>query len=298
MNEMEKMTPIPSSSMELNQVTQPEDNPLTLQRVCTLADLIEKDAMAQIVAVPQNMRALGELITPVMGLCRICNRCGGKIYAGVRVDTGGNRSVVFRQEYQDGGFSPEFVIAQEELLTVAFYKNSGIAELEKDAKKAIKIIFKEYFSRTDNTEILNLLEVVGALAEALKELPIIEQEAEMSTVELYAIVVEMLKDRGILELLREENRGYLILGDNEVCALAIELQMPKNEALKLLKAKSLLYLTASCRGYKCKVQIGRKPDGTIEYDWAYCVYDLEMLQKFKRGERAETNIRVVNNTDF
>lgn len=285
-------------SMELNQVTQPEDSPLTLQKVETLADLIAKDAAAQTAAVPQDISSLNELMTPVMGLYQICNRCGGKIYAGIRVNTEGNRSVAFRQEYQDGGFSPEFVIAQEDLLTVAFYKNSGIAELEKDAKKAIKNMFKEYFRKLNNAEILNILEVVGALAEALKELPIIEQEAEMSTVELYAIVVKVLKEHEILDFLRKEQRGYLVLGEHEIYAVSMELQMSKTETLKLLKAKSLLYLTGSCAGYQCKVPYGRKPDGTIEYDWAYCIYDLELLKQIKNGKRPEPNIPDVDPTNF
>lgn len=234
---------------------------------------------------PNDLKELGKsgLLSPVGGLGQIHNRCDDRIHAGIYVDEKQNRYIHFRQQYSDGTFSPEFVIPQEALFIVATYNRTGNPMMKQEAQKAIRSITKEYLRKLSSTELLNIPEVMDALFDAFRQIPVVSREHELTRLELYAEVTEVLKNLGVgcsrYEIFREEKRGYLALDDSTIADISREMQLPRKQLLEQLKKNQLLYLTGSCRGYQSKIPYGRKPDGTVKYEWAYCLYDLEYLNK-------------------
>lgn len=208
---------------------------------------------------PEGIKSLAQsgLISPVSGLYRIVNRCNDCIFAGIHVDEKGNRSIHFRQQYTDRTYSPEFIIPQDSLFMVVHYRRTGNPALEQDAKKAMKAITREYLRKLSSNELLDIPEVLDALSEVLKNLPIVSREHELTAVGLYAEVIEILRNMGgavpLLDTLRNEKRGYLVLDDSMVGVIAQELQMPRKQLLMQLKRYNLLYLTGSCQGYQSKI---------------------------------------------
>lgn len=242
---------------------------------------------------PDDLKELGKsgLLSPVSGLGQILNRCGDCLYAGIHVDEKGDRYIHFRQQYSDGTFSSEFIVPQDSLFIVVTYNRTGNPMLRQEAQRAIKGISKEYLRKLSNTELLDISAVMDALFDAFTKIPVVSRQHELTRLELYAEVVNILKqDITLFNVLREEKRGYLALDDSTISDIAREMQLPRKQLLEQLKKHQLLYLTGSCRGYQSKVPYGRKPDGTVKYEWAYCLYDLEYLNRNANGGCPPTEI--------
>lgn len=237
---------------------------------------------------PEEVKFLGKsgLLSQVSGMGQILNRCGNQLFAAIHVDGKGDRYIHFRQQYSDSTYSPEFIVSQDLLLIVAQFEQTGNPMLEQEAKKALKIITKDYLRKLNGSEFLNIPEVMSTLFEALQHIPVVSYEHEMTSMELYAEVIGVLKNMGgaVFNSLRNERRGYLALDDCTINGVAREMQLPRKQLLEQLKKHQLLYLTGSCKGYQCKIPCGKNPDGTIRYDWAYCLYDLEYINEQSGGK--------------
>lgn len=58
------------------------------------------------------------LFAPTLGMAHITNRLGDKLFANISIDKKGNRTIVFRQRYDDGSYSAEFSIKQDDLIII------------------------------------------------------------------------------------------------------------------------------------------------------------------------------------
>lgn len=223
----------------------------------------------------QAMVAEG-LFAPTLGMAHITNRLDDKLYANILIDKKGNRTVVFRQKYDDGSYSSEFSIKQDDLIIVV--KCAGDINLGKDAKASQKRIMREYFRRCDRLQVLNLMEVMTVLLEVLDQLPqVLDYDEEISKQELYELVLNAIKQYPYI--LRR--KGYFILFDDVIGSVARELGMGTKQLLSRLKKEGFLYLTKSCKGYQAKVPMSKNKDGSLNHDWAYCLYDLEYFARLK-----------------
>lgn len=232
--------------------------------------------------IPEEIQAMAEqgYFSPVYGTAHIVNRLNGKLYAYVHVDQKGSRTVVFRQQYDDGSYSAEFTIKQEDLLMVVGSVNDPL--LEKEAKTSRNRIVRGYMSRCSGRETLNMLEVMRVLVEALSKLPIVSDcNTELSKQDLYEKVLDAIK--GDLHLARR--KGYFSFGDGAVEKAAQSLGMSTTQLLARLKRERLLYLTESCKGYQAKVPIGRSENGKPIYGWQYCLLDFEYFVRLNNPEK-------------
>ena len=249
--------------------------------VQNMAALIPTDNQC-VAETPKEIQAMVAegLFAPIHGMAHITNRLGDKLFARVLIDKKGNRTIAFRQQYDDGSYSAEFTIKQDDLIIVVMCADND--NLCKDAKATQKRIIREYFRRCDRLPELNLTEVMTVLLEVLNQLPqVLDYDEEMSKQELYERVLSAVKQSSYIE----RRKGYFILFETVLEEVAKELGMRRKQLLSWLKREGLLYLTESCKGYQAKVPMGKNKDGSLNYDWAYCLYDLEYFARLKNPEK-------------
>lgn len=259
-----------------------ETEPVKLE-VQNMAELIPTDSQC-VEEIPEAIRAMAEqgYFSPTYGTAHIVNRLDGKLHAYILVDKKGSRTVMLRQQYDDGGYSAEFPIKQDDLLMVVGNANTKDSFLAKEAMTSHKRILRAYLSKCEGRETLNMTEVMRVLVEALSKLPIVsDYDAELSKQELYTRMLEVIKHG----LYTERRKGYFVLTDGEISEAAQELGMSNKQLLARLKREGLLYLTESCKGYQAKVPICKDKDGAISYGWQYCLYDLEYFARLKNPEK-------------
>lgn len=259
-----------------------ETEPVKVE-VQNMAELIPTDSQC-VEEIPEEIRAIADqgYFSPVYGSAHIVNRLNGRLYAYIEVDKKGSRTVIFRQQYDDGSYSAEFPIKQEDLLMVVGSTNSKDSFLTKEANASHKRILRGYLSRCDGRETLNMTEVMRVLVEVLSQLPIISDcDTELPRQELYEKMLEVIKHC----LYTVRRKGYFVLTDGEISEAAQELGMSNKQLLARLKREGLLYTTTSCQGYQAKVATCKDKNGKINYGWRYCLYDLEYFVRMKNPEK-------------
>lgn len=265
-----------------------QGQPIDLQSMPTItrtldnvSSLISEDARAEIGNISEEMRKYERqgLIAPTDGMVQIVNKFNGHIFAYRHEDDNGKKSVRFIQAYEDGTYSPEFIISQCDLITIAFGNNSQDAEMERERRKCLKRIRTEYFDKCNSMELTNILEVIITLAQILNELPLDSDRQDMSPAQLYAEVVDILKGHCPETFEFSRRGGYFMLSDLEIARIAHEMGMKERRLLEQLKRNHLLYLTESCRGYQVKVPTHKDENGKAIFEWCYCLLDLEYLSR-------------------
>lgn len=264
--------------------------PTTISLVHTLTELVPEDARAENEDIPKDMQEYVKqgLLSPVAGMAHIDNKFNGQIFAQVNVDEKGKRTIPFLQRYEDGSFSPVFVISQADLLTIAMGAQSKNEEMKKDGKKSLKRVMRDYLDKCDGKQILDLSKVIPSLAEVLGKLPVVQSSQELSQAQLYHAVIKVLKDSPTSSYHYARRGGYIRMTDLEVEYIAKELSIKKMILLEQLKQNHLLYQTSSCVGYQAKVPYAKDKDGKIMRGWFYCLYDLEYYSRMKDPTRAES----------
>lgn len=265
-----------------------------------MASLIPMDYRS-ILGTSKEMQAIEEakLFSPVIGMAHIINRANGKLYARVLADKDGARTIAFRQQYDDGGYSVEYKIKQEDLLIIVGSSDDQDPLFAREAKACKKRFIREYLSKCDGRKGLNPSEVISVLMESLTTLPVVSEYHEVSKQEFYNRVIEALHGLAGSPMEHSRRKGYIILGDNELCHICKELEMSKKKLLARLKLEGFLYLTDSCVGYQVKVPYSLGEDGTVNYQWGYCLYDLEYFarkknpEKYGRAEELEAPLTVI-----
>lgn len=261
-------------------ITETEPVKLEVQNVLTLIPA-ESQCIEDI---PEELQAVVEqgYFSPVSGSAHIVNRLNGRLHAYIQVDKKGSRTIVFHQQYDDGSYSAEFPIKQEDLLMVVTNTNSKDSSLVKEANASRKRIMRGYLGRCDGRETLNMSQVMRVLVEALGQLPIkSDYEDELSKMELYKKVLEGIQGH----IYTKRRKGYFSLEEGAIENAARELGMTSRQLLARLKREGFLYLSESCKGYQAKVPTCRNADGTIDYDWRYCLVDLEYFARLKNPEK-------------
>lgn len=258
---------------------------VTLEKPLYLSDLVSSDDQA-LTELPAEIKTYSErgLFSPTIGMSQITNRFDGEFYAKIVVKDNGRREVHYMQKYENGTFSPEYTINQEDLFLVIVGETSKDTGEKKEAAKLEKKLRRDYLSRCDGKmEASNFGLLLKVLYSIYQELPIEDKTPEMSAEELYSEVIRIMKQAYpyLWQDKTMRHGGYFVLADVQIDHIAQELKMTSKKLLELLKEYKLLYLLPSSRGYQAKVPMGTDAKtGKRAYDWGYCIYDFEyMAQK-------------------
>lgn len=282
---------------ENQSISESQSEPIEIAISRDLTEFIPEDARADNRDISADIKGYEEqgLFAPTVGMAQMVNRFNGKIYAYISVDEKGNRTVRFLQAYDDGTYSNEFCISQSDLLCVAMQNRCPSANTEfiRESKKSQRKILKEYLDKCDGREVYQIGDIVMALAEVLKSLPVISDRQEISGPQLYSDVLSVLKARCSSVFNNSRRGGYIMLGDYELEIIAAELDIPERTLLAMLKKNRLLYLTESCQGYQAKVPVYKDKEGKAVFQWCYCLLDMEYysrkLDPSKTGTAEELN---------
>ena len=269
------------------QSTDSISEPILTNIVTPLTALVSEDARAEIGGVPEEMRGYVEqgLFTPTAGMAQITNKFEGRLFAYIHENEDGKRTVNFIQSYGDGTYSPEFMVSQSDLLTIAMGNQSQDPEMIKDCRKSLKRFRADYLNRCCGKEISNVSDIITTLAEVLSKLPVISDRMEMTQAQLYGEVISILNYFALPGVDLYRRGGYIILDDGDISMVAREMKMDKLKLLEQLKKKRLHYLTGSCRGYQVKVPTSKDKNGKAVFEWCYCLLDMEFFsQRIAKGE--------------
>lgn len=259
---------------------------VTLKKPLSLSDFISSEHKA-LAELPAEIKTYSErgFFSPTIGMAQIVNRFNGGFYAKIVVNDKGRREVHYIQKYDDGTYSPEYAINQEDLFMVIGGKLSEDPSEKKEAARLEKKLRKDYLSRCDGKMELSIFgQLLKVLYAIYQQLPVENATSEMSVEELYSEVIHTMKQTYsyLWQNNDTERCGYFALADFQIDYIAQELQMTRKKLLELLKKYKLLFLPDSSRGYQAKVSTGRdKKTGKRVYDWGYCIYDLEYMAQRK-----------------
>lgn len=281
---------IASLNRDMSICNQPQQAPVEVSYVRNLTELIPETDRAINGPVIENMEQYEKqgLFNPTINMAQIKHICDDRIFAYIRKLADGSREIRFVERYPDGSYSPEFDIKQSDLLEVITWQKYQDSLMERDAKRTLRKIQKNYLDKCCGMEIQSVGQIIRALAEALKYLPVVSDTGEMTSVQLYSEVICAIKERcdGALKYNRRE--GYIILTEDDVSCIAEVLSMSERALLSQLKKYKLLYLSDSCLGYQTKVPSYRGENGRIVYEWCYCLLDMEYYSRKLDPARKET----------
>ncbi len=104
--------------------------------VTPLTSVASEDARAEIGGVSEEMRGYIEqgLFAPTAEMAQITNKFEGRVVAYIHENEDGKWTVNFIQSYEDGAYSPEFMVDQSDLLTIAMGNQSQDPEMVKDCR--------------------------------------------------------------------------------------------------------------------------------------------------------------------
>lgn len=258
-----------------------EIEPIKLSLVADLDSFIPEEARAESEQLPEEMQEYVQsgLLTPTAGMYQLTNRFQGKLFACVVVDDTGTRTVHFRQQYADGSYSEEFCVHQSDLLCAVAGSKMVDSFLAKEARSCQRRIMRDYLSKCSGKEMLNISEVILALAEALGKLPTTSAQQEISKAHLYAKVLNALKEDECSGYYHSRQNGLILLSENDIFKVSESMGIPSKKLLEMLRNHKLLYLTSSCIGYQVKVPTYRDKQGKLVYQWIYALYDMAYIKK-------------------
>jgi len=240
------------------------EQPTITKMIDPISVLVPEEARAETGSVPEDMKEYEQLglFNPTAGMLQITNKFGGRLFAYVSKDEQGKRAVHFIQKYETGEYSPEFVISQSDLLTVAAWRKFQDPEMEKDFRKCLRRIRTDYLDKICGLEAANISDIIFTLVEILNELPVVSDSQETTPAQFYSVVMDILKEfcPDVFKFYRRG--GYYILCDSEISRIAKEMGISERKLLEQLKKKRLLYLTDSCLGIRSRFQRIKTGRGT------------------------------------
>lgn len=214
-----------------------------------------------------------------------------RIFALVRINARGQRTVEFCQKYSDGSYSPTIAVKQSELFYANLYHFNTSALSGQTRTKVNRILDRvrdDYLSVLKYNEAINIFDILKALIIALPNLPeYCEEEAPLTPEAFYKRFIDAMngdydttgKYSGRMFVLNEYKAYYALTGDN-ICELACRMGMKKGELLMRLKQYNLLYLTNSSKGYQTKIRLGIDPETEKPmYEGMYCIYKMQYISE-------------------
>lgn len=281
-----------------------ETTPIEVGTAWTMAQRLREEELAVIDdedRAAEDFLKNGALVARSSGMAPIRNACGDCLLAKVEVAEDGKRSIVFAQKHDDGTVSASMRIGQVELfryIQCLARKDRGNAEEQRQnrarARKIRDAVEDEYFSRYSSGEVLEIDEILAALAAACPSLPIEKKVASgISDDELYVIADTFFDGRaeGSEEMKEWKvgcqgvwytvgRRNYYPLDDTALDRFMYYLKeqhgilMRKQEFLRKMKAAGYLYLGSSSAGYQAKIRVAN--DKTT---WVYALYRQSFFNK-------------------
>lgn len=231
-------------------------------------------------------------LTPAAGLaCLKTNtQCNEHIFAAVRIDAKGKRTVEFCQHYSDGSFSPLVEVRQSDLFYVNSFsfdsKNVKSTRLRAKVNKIMDKVTEDYMNILSCNECLNIVDILKTLVVALPNLPeYAEEEKQLTPQEFYKQLIAA-KDGDCIAtgeylppiMCIDTYKSYYPFTTSEIIELARRMGLKKGELLMRLKRYNLLYLTASSNGYQTKIRLGIDPEtGKELFQGLYCIYNMDYI---------------------
>lgn len=268
--------------------------PIQVKKAPSLADLIADDAKANI-ELPNEIKEYQEngLFNPTAGMLHIVNKFDGAFYAKLIVNAQDKREIHYIQSYNNGEYSPEYSINQEDLIKLVIWGKSKDPKFIKNSEKIFDKLLTDYLSRCDGRMDLDSFhQLFDVLYEILPQLPLERQNQEVSPEVLYNDVIQALKTDPHYSQIQKEyrNGGYFMLIDYDIDHIAREINISEKRLLELLKKHGFLYLTDSCVGYQAKVAYEvDETTGKRKYSWFYCLYDLAYLNQQQTVNQTKTS---------
>lgn len=229
--------------------------------------------------------------SPVSGMVRIDSALlGGPLYACVQMDSKGNRTVVFRQQYGDGRFSSQICIEQSDLLMYAIATESKDRSLKTRAKAILMKVYKDYFGKFDGDVAIDAAVILRVLFSVVGQLPVEHDSVDVldNPSLLYSEIVNLIKGNdphfSMPYGLCVERTAYYGLVEEQLDALAGHFGVKRQTLLKKLNEYNLLYLTPSSRGYQTKVRFPAEDDFPSHAEWQYCIFKCEYFTSQKQLE--------------
>lgn len=239
----------------------------------------------------EKFRELG-LISPTRGMANISNRLGGKIYAKIREDSKGWRTIVFLQLYGTGTYSPPISVSQANLQKAARngFVSAGISEPMQRNKvaKFLGQIEDDYWGkfRGVKADELEVTDILAVLYEALSFLPVEADESMEGSEDIFYDTL-ISKIRNLNSWGAVDFKCYYALSEEEIGTLAAEMGMKKLDFLHKLKENELLYLTPSSNGLQTNVRV-KGPGNSTYTAWKYCIFKMSFFAGIEdKGEDAE-----------
>lgn len=227
-------------------------------------------------------------ISPVAGMARIENALDGLIYACVRVNDKGDRTIVFCQQYGDGSFSPRIRVEQSDLLLYAMSFRTGDKSLIAKANAILSKAYKDYFGKFSGDIILDMADILRVLVKAVGKLPVYHDTINImdNPSMLYREIIKLIqgKDQTFTLPYGEcvERKSYYCLLEEHIDALAQHLRVKRMALLKKLDEYHFLYLTPSSQGYQTKVRFPASDGNPSNIEWTYCLYKLDYFAQQKQ----------------
>lgn len=258
-----------------------ESNGAVVVNTASYNSLVPKDEQAEreILSKEYEEARKQGMFSSAAGMAHIENVLDGKLYAAIRVDEQGNRTIEFCQQYDGGEFSPKVTVSQADLRFAAMnnFVPDGIPVPRMKARlgKFLEQVTTDYFGRVSGGTVYPPIDILSALVAVIDQLPEFRANGGGWTPEtLYAAVMDMVNGRTTPPITPfGEHKAFMAFAAFQIDAMAEHLAMKSGrELLKLLNEYHLLYLEDSSQGYQSKVYI----EGTMR-DWAYCIYRAEYI---------------------
>ena len=226
-------------------------------------------------------------VSPTNGMARIGNvPLPGQLYVSVQNNSKGNRTVVFRQQYNDGRLSPQICVEQSDLLMYDQFSRSKEKSLQTKAKKILTKVSEEYWGKFDGDVILDTAELMQILVRAAAQLrsPKSIDVLENPSV-LYSQIVAFIKGYNLPYSIWVDRTAYYGLTEEQMDGLAQHFGVKRLPFLRKLNEYGLLYLTESSKGYQTKVRVPGDGDISSSVEWLYCIYKLEYFTQKNQLEK-------------
>lgn len=211
------------------------------------------------------------------------------LYAGVREDSKGDRSVIYCQRYGSGKLSAKIEIVQADIMDAHRYVLGCIQTktVPRDILRIIKDAERKYKNRFsgDPEELLNINEIIDTLYVALPALPVqISNCTYLEKCDFYQQVEGIARYMTTQAL--SHYKMYYPLTECDIMEMAGSLNMKRADLLSRLRNYGLLYLTPSSMGYQTNVRI-KYSDGNTYNEWRYCIIKLNYIAGIENSPGTE-----------
>lgn len=214
-------------------------------------------------------------VPAVQNMANIVGALDNRLYALVRENDQGMRSVEYCQRYGNGRFSPKMRIEQKDILES---RDCGRGN-RSDLKKKIKIMETakhDYYNKFsgDISEVLDITDIFDTLAATLGALPVRADRDKYGMFEFYERVIEAVECS--LSHLWGHHKYYYPLTEDEIMRVSKGMGMKKDDLVDSLRDYGLLYIVRSSTRNKTNVRL-KYMDGSSYTQWRYCIWKRDYL---------------------